>query len=123
MLVFGKLTTPPCLLKVFVVAEENPKAELAQLLKQQRQARQDEVYGGFSKSERVEYDSRAARIRELDTQLLTMTSADEAAAEQRREWNKKSEEDTSQTEVRQPYRTREKDSTNAFTDSLKTGRT
>jgi hypothetical protein len=101
----------------------NPKAELAQLLKQQRQARQDEVYGGFSKSERVEYDSRAARIRELDTQLLTMTSADEAAAEPRREWNKKWEADTSQTEVRQPYRTREKDSTNAFTDSLKTGRT
>jgi hypothetical protein len=68
------------------VAVENLKSELAALLKEQRQARQDEVYGGFSKSERAEYDARAQRIHELDARLLTMTSADEAASEQRREW-------------------------------------
>jgi Skp family chaperone for outer membrane proteins len=109
--------------QVLAVAVENPKSELARLLKEQRQARQDEVYGGFSKSERAEYDTREERIHELDTQLLTMTSADEAASEQRREWNRTSETDTPQSEGRQPYRNREQDSTNAFTDSLKTGRT
>jgi hypothetical protein len=110
-------------LKVFAVAEENPRSELARLREEQRQARQDEVYGGFSESERAEYDTRAERIFELDAQLMTMTSADEAAAEQRRDWNKKSETDTPQSEGRQPYGTRELDSTNAFTDSLKTSRT
>jgi hypothetical protein len=72
--------------EVLAVAVENLKSELAALLKEQRQARQDEVYGGFSKSERAEYDARAQRIHELDARLLTMTSADEAASEQRREW-------------------------------------
>ena len=42
---------------------------------------------------------------------------------QKRQWNKESETDTPRGESRQPYRTREQDSTNAFTDSLKTGRT
>ena len=105
------------------MAVENPKSELARLREEQRQARQDEVYGGFSKSERAEYDTRAQRIHELDSQLLTMTSADEAASEQRREWNKKAETDTAQSEGRQPYRNREADSTNVATDSLKTVRT
>ena len=69
---------------MFAVAE-SPKSELARLRKRQRQARQDEVYGGFSKSERAEYDSRAERINELDAQLQTLASADKAAAEQRGE--------------------------------------
>lgn len=112
----------PCPLKVFAVAE-SPKSELARLRKRQRQARQDEVYGGFSKSERAEYDSRAERINELDAQLQTLASADKAAAEQRGEWNKKSETDMPQSEGRQPYRTREQDSTDAFTDFSKTDRT
>jgi hypothetical protein len=43
------------------------------------------VYGGFSKSEQAEYDSRAERIHELDAQLQTPASADKAAAEQRGE--------------------------------------
>ena len=43
---------------------ESPRAELAQLLKEQREARQDEVYGGFPQSELAEYDSRAERIKE-----------------------------------------------------------
>jgi hypothetical protein len=107
---------------VFAVAE-SPKSELVRLRKRQRQARQDEVYGGFSKSERAEYDSRAERINELDAQLQTLASADKAAAEQRGEWNKKSETDMPQSEGRQPYRTREQDSTDAFTDFSKTDRT
>ena len=105
------------------MALENPQSELARLRKRQRQARQDEVFGGFSKSERAEYDRRAERINELDAQLQTLASADKAAAEQRGEWNKKSETDTPQSEGRQPYRMREQGSTNASTDSLRTGRT
>ena len=41
-----------------------------------------------------------------------------SAAEQRGEWNKKSETDTPQSEGRQLYCTREQDSTNASTDFL-----
>jgi len=78
------------------VALENPKTELARLREEQRQAGQDEVYGGFSKSERAAYDTRAERIRELDAQLLT-----------RRERNRKSETDTPQSQGRQPYSSRE----------------
>ena len=107
---------------MFAVAE-SPKSELARLRKRQLQARQDEVYGGLSESERAEYDTRGERIKELDAELQTLASADTAAAEQRGEWNKKSETDTPQSEGRQPYRTREQDSTNASTDSLKTVRT
>jgi hypothetical protein len=62
----------PCPLKVFAVAEENPKAELARLLRQQRQARQDEVFGGLSHTEQAEYDSRAKRIHELDSQTIAV---------------------------------------------------
>ena len=102
---------------------ESPKSELARLHNPQRQARQDEVYGGFSKSERAEYDSRAERINELDAQLQTLASADKVAAEQRGEWNKKSEMDMPQSEGRQPYRTREQDSMDAFSDFSKTDRT
>jgi hypothetical protein len=105
------------------VAEKNPKSELARLRKKQRQAQQDEVYGGFSESERAEYDSRAERINELGAQLHTVTSTDEAAAQQRHEWNKKWGTDTPQSEDRQPYRTREQDSTNPSTDSLETVQT
>jgi hypothetical protein len=44
---------------------------------------------------------------------------DSDAAQQRRDWNKQSEPDTPQREARQPYRSREHDSSNAFTDSQK----
>jgi hypothetical protein len=71
----------------------------------------------------AEYDSRAERINKLDAQLQTLASADKAAAEQRGEWNRKSETDMPQSEGRQPYRTREQDSTDAFTDFSKTDRT
>jgi hypothetical protein len=47
--------------------------------------------------------------------------SDRLAAGQRREWEKKSETDTPQSKAHQPYRSREKDSANAFTNSLKMG--
>jgi hypothetical protein len=48
------------------MADETPDDELVRLRKAQRKARQDEVYGGMSRTERAEYDSRAERIRELE---------------------------------------------------------
>lgn len=58
-------------LKVFVVAEEDPRSELGRLLKQQHKTRQDELYGGLSRDERAEYDAKAERIDELKKQLET----------------------------------------------------
>jgi hypothetical protein len=99
---------------------EEPQSEVTRLREAQTLARQHEVYGGFSPSERIEYDERAKRIKELDAQLEAIAVADTAGAEQRRDWNKLSETDTPQGEARQPYRSREKDSTTAFADSLET---
>jgi hypothetical protein len=93
---------------------------VTRLRKIQSLARQEEIYGGFSPAERAEYDNRAKRINELDVQLQALAIVDSAATKQRREWNKSSETDTPQSEARQPYRSREKDSTIEFTDSLKT---
>ncbi len=122
VLVFGKQTMPASAEGVRV-AEENPMSELARLRKQQHKTRQNEVYGGLSQDERAEYDSTTKRIDELTKQLEAIASSDKAQAEQRREWNKESETDAPQSEARQPHRPREQDSTNAFTDSLKTVRT
>jgi hypothetical protein len=99
------------------MAEESPQSEVTRLRKAQSLARQHEVYGGFSSSERIEYDDRAKRIKELDAQLEAVAVVDNAASEQRREWNKSSETDTPQSEARQPYRSREKGSTNPHSDS------
>jgi hypothetical protein len=100
--------------------EENPQSEVTRLRKTQFLARQQEIYGGFSPAERTEYDNRAKRIEELDAQLQAIAFTDKAAAEQRREWNKSSETDTPQSEARQPYYSREKDSTTTLTESSKT---
>ena len=105
------------------------QSELTRLRKQQAKARQDEIFGGLSRAERAEYDARANRIRDVETELELHTrpaepgsSSDRLAAAQRREWEKKSATDTPQSEAHQPYRSREKDSANAFTNSLKMGR-
>jgi hypothetical protein len=58
-------------LKVFVLAEEDPRPELGRLLKEQYKTRQDELYGGLSGDERAEYDAKAERIDELKKQLET----------------------------------------------------
>lgn len=96
-------------------------SELTQLRQAQRKAREDEVYGGLSKQERDEYDGRSGRIHELECELQLAADTENDAAEQRRNWNRTSETDTPQSDERQPYRSREKDSTKAFTDSLTTG--
>jgi hypothetical protein len=96
--------------------DESPHSELTQLLKAQRKARENEIYGGLSKQERDEYNERAERIHELDTQLQLIADTEGDVAEQKREWNKESETDTPRSEARQPYGSREEDSTNAFTD-------
>jgi hypothetical protein len=99
--------------------DETLSAELARLRDQQFSARQNEVYGGLSKVEQADYDARAKRIYELTKQVEAIASSSRAQAEQRREWNKSSETDTPQSEARQPYRSREKDSTTEYVDSLK----
>ena len=105
------------------------QSELTRLRKQQAKARQDEVFGGLSRAERAEYDARADRIHDVETELELHTgpaepgaSSDRLAAAQRREWVKKSATDTPQSEAHQPYRSRERDLANAFADPLKTGR-
>jgi hypothetical protein len=108
------------------VAEENIHSELVRLRRLQSDARYSEIFGGFSRAERYEYEARAKRIRDLEVEFqlgeVAAHSGVSAAAEQRREWNKTSETDTPQNEARQSYRNREMESSNAFTDSLKTGR-
>jgi len=99
--------------------EETAQSEVIRLRKAQVLAREREIYGGFSPAEQIEYDERAKRITELDHQVRALAILENAATEQRREWNKSGETDTPQSEARQPYRSREKDSTTAFTESLK----
>ena len=54
------------------MSDENPRSELIRLRKAQRKAEQDEIYGGFSKGERAEYDDRGKRglnLREIGQSL------------------------------------------------------
>ena len=47
--------------------EEKPQFELIRLRKEQNKARQDEVFGGLSPAERAEYNGKAERIHELES--------------------------------------------------------
>ena len=85
--------------------KEKPQDELALLLKKQRKARQDEVFGGLSKAEQAEFDGRAQRIHALENEMRL-----NGVVEQKRQWNKESETDTHQSEAHLPYRSREKGS-------------
>ena len=104
------------------MANQKLQSELTRLRKQQAKARQDEIFGGFSRAERAEYDARANRIHEVETELETKPAERTIAEQQRRQWHKESDTDTPQDVARQPYRSREKDSGDAFTNSLKTDR-
>jgi hypothetical protein len=99
------------------LGKENPESELARLLQEQRKARQDEIFGGFSQAERAEYNRKAGRINVLEREIQASASVEEkrpsAKAEQKRQWNKTSETDTHQNEAHQPYRGREKDSSDS----------
>ncbi len=102
------------------MAKEKPDSELKRLRKDQDKARQDEVFGGLSPAERAEYEGKAERIHALESEIQASVvgkkSSQSAKAEQKRQWNKKSETDTPQAEAHQPYRSREKDSTDRATD-------
>ena len=100
---------------------EKPEAELKRLLKEQTKARQDEVFGGHSPAERAEYEGRADRIHALESEIQASADSKKgslsAKAEQERQWNKAPEKDTPQAEAHQPYRSREKGSTDCPSDS------
>ena len=55
--------------EVSVTKDKNSHPELTGLQKAQSKARQDEIFGGLSHAKQAEYNSRAKRIHELDTQL------------------------------------------------------
>jgi hypothetical protein len=55
---------------VFTMPSESSQTELARLRREQSQTRQEEVFGGLSLEERVEYDLKGDRIRQLERELL-----------------------------------------------------
>jgi hypothetical protein len=97
------------------VGKGKPESELKRLLKPQKETLEDEIFGGLSPAERAQFDRRMKRINELAIEL----AASAPKAEQQREWNKVSETDSPHAEVRQPYRSREKDSAHSYTDSMR----
>jgi len=58
---------------------ESSQAELDRLRLAQSQTRQNEVFGGLSTAERVDYEIKADRIRELERELLIEDEARGAA--------------------------------------------
>jgi hypothetical protein len=78
--------------------DESPSAELERLRRRQLITRQNEVYGGLAKAERAEYETGAKCI---DALIKAMALFD------------------TQSEARQPYRSREQDPTTAFVDAVK----
>jgi hypothetical protein len=59
------------------MAQEKSQSELIRLRKEQNKARHDEVFGGLSPVELAEYNRKAARIHELESDFQ---------AEQSRQW-------------------------------------
>jgi len=59
------------------MVEEKTQFELIRLREEQNKARHDEVFGGLSPAERLEYNEKAERIHELENDLKT---------EQSRQW-------------------------------------
>lgn len=105
------------------MAKEKPESELTRLRVEQEKTRRDEVFGGLSPAERTEYEKKADRIRTLESQIqasaVAKKSSQNATATRRRQCKIKSETDSPQGEVRQPYGSREKGSTDASRDSTK----
>jgi hypothetical protein len=54
-----------------VVPEEKPETELKRLRREQNKSRQDEIFGGFSPTERAEFEARAKRIHTLEKEIQT----------------------------------------------------
>jgi hypothetical protein len=51
------------------LAKEKLQSELTRLRSEQEKTRWDEVFGGLSPAERAEYDTRAARIHKLESEI------------------------------------------------------
>jgi hypothetical protein len=94
------------------MTDEKLQSELRRLNTLQSRARQDEVFGGFSRAQRIEYNKRERRIHDLETELQAGADSEQsgmtAGADQRREWNKSPETDNPQSAAPQSYRSREK---------------
>ena len=95
-----------------IMTDEKLQSELRRLNTLQSRARQDEVFGGFSRAQRIEYNKRERRIHDLETELQAGADSEQsgmtAGADQRREWNKSPETDNPQSAAPQSYRSREK---------------
>ena len=63
--------------------------ELTTLLEEQSEARRDEVFGGFTQSERAAFDARNKRIFDLESKVLEARQIDSDSASRRREWNQR----------------------------------
>ena len=72
------------------MVEEKPQSDLTRLRKEQTKARHDEVFGGLSPAELEEYNGKAERIHELQSDFqasaLTRKSLQSAKAKQSRQW-------------------------------------
>lgn len=94
------------------MTDEKLQSELRRLNTLQSRARQDEVFGGFSRAQRIEYNKRERRIHDLETELQAGADSEQSGmttgADQRREWNKSPETDNPQSAAPQSYRSREK---------------
>jgi len=101
------------------ITKEKIQVELTGLRKRQLKIREDEAFGGLSSAEKSEYAQATERINDLERELASNPEP-ETAQEQKPGWNRDAEIDTPQSEVRQPYGSREKASGNAFTS--RTGR-
>jgi len=52
-----------------IVINEKSQAELRLLNKEQQKAQQDEVFGGLSRAERAQFNRRAERIQDLESEI------------------------------------------------------
>lgn len=113
--------------KAYLSKNETSEKELTRLREEQRKVRRAEIFGGFTTGERAALEARNSRIHDLESETSESRKKESEehikAAKQRHEWNKQSETDTSQSAARQPYRSREQDSSKAFTDSQKKSKT
>jgi hypothetical protein len=97
------------------MTDEKLQSELRRLNTLQSRARQDEVFGGFSRAQRIEYNKRERRIHDLESELQAGADAEQsgmtAGADQRREWNKSPE--TLKVRPLSPIAAKRRDSSNA----------
>jgi hypothetical protein len=103
---------------------ETPECELSRLRKEQSDNRVEEVFGGFSRTERAAYDRKEERIRELESEVQASAVAKKhsqsAKAEKRLGWIKPSETDSPQSEPHGRYATKRPTVAKRFRNSATT---